>query len=502
MCAGTPLDSLSDWQTYDGDGRLVSWEQYHQLPNQDQDFHYDRGANLRIGGVGTVDPTTERLLAAGGWSYAYDRAGNLVTATGPGGTWSYGWDALERLVSARFNGTLVARYAYDVEGRRVAKRVYTAATGGTVGYGRFVYRGAHVASDLDSLGTVQARYVWGLGTDELVAVWQGGQHHYVALDGVGSVRTVARRDGTFVARWRYRAYGALSDSAGPGLALRYRWAGREWDGELGWYYVRARYYAPAVGRFVSEDPLGAAGGMNVYAYTDGRPLTARDPSGLVREYADRFSGMCLGFGGTACVGFDGSINQMGPSGWYAGAVGGAGFWAFFAKADWRNNYEDYKENYERYAKEHSSSNEETVRTLFRGAKPLGRSEYDAIGDGLITALTPFGGEMTAAAASAMSLILWIRDLGHMWKNNVLNGTGEHAKTWKIGNDPVIVVGGDLFKKSLLHIGWTMLHELGHILDPGDGCRASAFATMMTPSGYSAQTMDCLTAPNSPSWAHD
>ena len=50
-------------------------------------------------------------------------------------------------------------------------------------------------------------------------------------DQLGSVRTLLTRAGSWTLRLRYRPYGAQLDSAGPGLALRYRWTGREWDGE-------------------------------------------------------------------------------------------------------------------------------------------------------------------------------------------------------------------------------------------------------------------------------
>ena len=61
---------------------------------------------------------------------------------------------------------------------------------------------------------------------------------------------------------------------------RLLYAAREWDTETQLYYNRARYYDAAVGRFVSEDPIGLAGGINPYVYADNDPLDERDPSGL------------------------------------------------------------------------------------------------------------------------------------------------------------------------------------------------------------------------------
>ncbi|MBK6424616.1 MAG: RHS repeat-associated core domain-containing protein [Gemmatimonadetes bacterium] len=69
-------------------------------------------------------------------------------------------------------------------------------------------------------------------------------------------------------RGRYRHRGPLS------LA-----AGREYDGESGLYYMRARYYDPALGRWISEDPIGTAGGLNVYAYAGNDPVNLTDSPG-------------------------------------------------------------------------------------------------------------------------------------------------------------------------------------------------------------------------------
>ena len=59
-----------------------------------------------------------------------------------------------------------------------------------------------------------------------------------------------------------------------------RFATRELDRQTGLYYVRARWYDPFLGRFLSEDPIGLAGGINQYAYALNDPVNLSDPSGL------------------------------------------------------------------------------------------------------------------------------------------------------------------------------------------------------------------------------
>jgi len=63
-----------------------------------------------------------------------------------------------------------------------------------------------------------------------------------------------------------------------------RYAAREYDAETGLYFVRARYYDPQQGRFLSEDPIGVAGGLNLYAYSGSDPVNFIDPFGLCRLY--------------------------------------------------------------------------------------------------------------------------------------------------------------------------------------------------------------------------
>jgi len=97
-----------------------------------------------------------------------------------------------------------------------------------------------------------------------------------------------KRDGSWIRGLRYGPYGALiadtASASAPTWELRYRWTGREYDAETGWYFLRARYYDANARRFVQEDPIGYGGGSNVFAYVDGGPLEATDPSGLDKNY--------------------------------------------------------------------------------------------------------------------------------------------------------------------------------------------------------------------------
>jgi hypothetical protein len=82
------------------------------------------------------------------------------------------------------------------------------------------------------------------------------------------------------------------------------------------YFYRARYYDPQLMRFISEDPIGLAGGTNSYGYVDGMPIGKRDPNGL---WSITFGGY-YGIGGEITFGNDGGNGFMtGRFGFGAGA---------------------------------------------------------------------------------------------------------------------------------------------------------------------------------------
>jgi RHS repeat-associated protein len=101
-------------------------------------------------------------------------------------------------------------------------------------------------------------------------------HH----DALQSVLGQSAHDGQIQATQSYTAFGGnLSGTGTSNTAQMY--TGRESDGESGFYYYRARYYDPATGRFISEDPKGFGAGVNFYAYVNNNPVNANDPTGEI-----------------------------------------------------------------------------------------------------------------------------------------------------------------------------------------------------------------------------
>ena len=283
---GGPTVSALDTVSHDGWKRVTSVAYFKNGALLSSNaYTFDRDGNIGVKSESrTYDAVTTRLIARAGNVYAYDRAGNLDTATLGITGWKYIYDALERVVAVRLNGVILARYGYDVLGRRIVKRVYS---GNNAGYLRAVYRGDAVAVEADSTGSLLLGYTSGLGVDNLVAVhkYTNGSDYYVVQDALHSVRGLSRRDGTWIGSWRYGIYGSALDTIGAApFELRYRWTGREYDRETGFLFFRSRYYDPSSQRFVQEDRLGFAGGPNLFAYADGNPSNGRDPGGMLMGY--------------------------------------------------------------------------------------------------------------------------------------------------------------------------------------------------------------------------
>lgn len=217
----------------------------------------------------------------------YDANGSLTSKQTGAGTLTLGWDESNQLKTASTTGTGATSqsYAYDPLGRRISKTVGSTTT-------HTLYDGADIHAEYAGWSQAQALIGHGPGIDAPLAklpLTSGNfdAARYYHADGQGSIEVVSRAqsgadvvDG--VAAWD--PWGALYISGGSTPpTTSYAYQGRERD-ETGLIYFRARYYDPnamgsTVGRFVSRDPIGYAGGLNPYAAFDNDPVNLGDPSG-------------------------------------------------------------------------------------------------------------------------------------------------------------------------------------------------------------------------------
>jgi RHS repeat-associated protein len=210
--------------------------------------------------------TGNRQLGFGGQTLTYDANGNLTSD----GTNSLTWDARNHLVSMTATG-LNASFQYDALGRRINKTVNGTSTS-------FLYDGLNVVQEQVG-GTPTANMLTGLGVDEVFMRADSSGGSGLLTDALGSTIGLADTSGTVQTEYTYDPFGQTTQSGGAGTNLS-QYNRRENDG-TGLYYYRARYYSSTLQRFISEDPAGFQGGINLYGYVGNNPVSGRDPLGLM-----------------------------------------------------------------------------------------------------------------------------------------------------------------------------------------------------------------------------
>jgi RHS repeat-associated protein len=124
------------------------------------------------------------------------------------------------------------------------------------------------------------RYLHGDAVDQIFAEEVGGQTRWTLTDHLGSVRDVLSDTGVTLGRITYDSFGQVTNTTGIVDTL-FRYTGRPGLASTGLYDYRARVYDPPIGQFLSEDPIGFAGGdWNTRRYVKNEPTRYTDPSGL------------------------------------------------------------------------------------------------------------------------------------------------------------------------------------------------------------------------------
>jgi RHS repeat-associated protein len=218
----------------------------------------------------------DQLVTAGTAQYEYDGRGNLTRVTAGTEVTTYTWDAADRLVTVHAPSSTV-QYAYDADGRRVQQITDTQVI-------NYLWDEASLYGDViletDASGNTLAAYV--LGGTELLSQNRGGTIRYYLQDAQGSTRTLTDASGNVTDTYAYTAFGETLSHSGASVNP-YRYTDQQFDALTGLYSLRARYYDPALGRFLSRDPaeplLTAPHELNRYVYVADNPLNAADPSG-------------------------------------------------------------------------------------------------------------------------------------------------------------------------------------------------------------------------------
>ena len=306
-------NGLGYWTSYDGDYRVqydFSGHRYklnyydlagnltsvNDINNTQQTYGYDannrllNGNDTRLVGWGalawTYDMNGNRLSetrsstvtpytyqpAGSNWLYQYntnqyrikDNAGNTAFATQAG---FLTYDGYQRLKSSTMGFT----YAYNALGQRTGKTVNGVTTGFAYGPdGQLLY-------EQDSAGNSKA-YAY-LNGKPLARIDNSSAIYYYHTDQLGAPQSMTDSAGTVVWKADYEPFGkALIRN--QTIVNNLRLPGQYYDAETGFHYNYFRDYDPGTGRYVEFDPIGLAGGLNLYLYGAASPLMQIDPLGL------------------------------------------------------------------------------------------------------------------------------------------------------------------------------------------------------------------------------
>ncbi len=291
----------------DGDVLTFSYDPTYQLINEARSgtnsynisYTYDPVGSRTLS-LNNGTPTTSTYNAGnelitcqtsmGVTTSTYDGGGNLLTCVAPGNEWTTNtWDGENRLTRALLPSGIVDSFTYSGDGLRVQKQ----DSAGTTNH---VWDGQNIlletnASDVINVVYTLAPSLYG----NLISQSRGMVDSFYFFDALTSVRQLTSTMGLVTDSYLFDSYGNTLLANGA-TTNSFRFAGRigyYYDSDLAWYYVRARYLIPALGIFISHDPLargvdpavsalsGSPWNRTLYSYVSNNPVSFQDPSGLL-----------------------------------------------------------------------------------------------------------------------------------------------------------------------------------------------------------------------------
>jgi RHS repeat-associated protein len=273
----TKARAYTERYAYDAMGNLLRLEHRNDIGGFTREFTVET-ANNRL---------REMKIGETPYAYAFDANGNMLSETT---SRHFEWNHVDQMKAFRTQTegaepSVHAHYFYDAAGQRVKKLVRK--QGGQVEVTHYIdgafehhrwgsgapageNNHVHVMDDMQRIALVR------IGNARPEDKGPAVQFHLG--DHLGSSNVVVNADGALVNREEFTPYGETS--FGSFAKKRYRFTGKERDEESGLNYHGARYYAAWFGRWVSCDPSGAVGGVNLYRYSRNKPVALVDPSGM------------------------------------------------------------------------------------------------------------------------------------------------------------------------------------------------------------------------------
>ena len=298
--------------SYDSIGNILTKD----LGSRSIELSYDSDNRLNrsvdTGGLGGNTGTRD---------FDYDSRGNTITA----GNLNFTFDYADQPTSM-YGGGISGTYQYDGN----LKRVKATIAGKTI-YN--VYNLAGKLIHIDNISTNKRTDYVSAGSMTVARV-ENNTPTYVHHDSLGSPVAGTNASGAILWRERYTPYGITLDNAEANNDQA-GYTGHIKDSDTGLVYMQARYYDPVIGRFYSNDPVGAVDylgtsngihGFNRYAYANNNPYKYTDPTGKFAQFfIGAFVGAVAELASQAIAGKGYDLGKVGASAMLSGVTGGLSY---------------------------------------------------------------------------------------------------------------------------------------------------------------------------------
>ncbi|WP_035217157.1 RHS repeat-associated core domain-containing protein, partial [Desulfobulbus elongatus] len=311
-----------------------------------------------------------RIDGAGAISFAHNANGNITSK----GYQVFVYNADDRLSQVRLgNNQQIAAYVYDLQGKRIRKHAGQTRS--------FHYdQDGHLIAETDDNGNLVRGYVR-LDGLPLAMVTADGSIYSYHTDHLGTPLRLTDSTGAVVWAADYQPFGRATLLVNT-VENNLRFPGQYFDTETGLHYNLNRYYDPDTGRYLTPDPIGLEGGVNVYAYVNNDPVNWVDPWGLFNPT----KGLSA-IGNAAIAGFSagsGTVKILIAAGASPAALTGVGALPPTALAGWAAwNFKSSKAAWDRAVKQTRESlcedwGQSSLKNFY-GMLPHG-TEYDDSND--------------------------------------------------------------------------------------------------------------------------
>jgi RHS repeat-associated protein len=219
-------------------------------------------------------------------SFTYDDDGSMTQGYTPDGyKFAALYDAENRLMSLEYTDAqgIVQKTEYYYNGNGFLAQIKKKENNVAISDVLIIRNGFPPVQERDGSNNVTREYTWGLdmggGIGGLLNLREGGSDYSYLYDGKGNVMALIDSTESIVASYRYDAFGKLLKETGT-FDQPFRFSTKRYDDQAGLYNFGYRYYNPAISRWMTRDPLGEAGGINLYGFVGNNPVNFVDPWGL------------------------------------------------------------------------------------------------------------------------------------------------------------------------------------------------------------------------------